>query len=136
LIAIGVTGLAARIRADQSVQTVGRQLEALTWLAILVLGQLRSPFLPWGYANLPILWLLALLLPVLRGRLLAQGGALLLAAGFAVNVPLFFGPETVAFDLWYTLAALVILMIICVAIVTARATEAARVRSNTGISEA
>ncbi len=129
LIAIGVTGLAARNRAGPSGQTVGRQLEGLTWLAILVLGQLRSPFLPWGYANLAVLWLLALLLPVLGGRPTAQGGALLLAMGFAVNVPLFFGPETVAFDLWYTLAALVIIVTVCLGIVAARAAAAIRSRS-------
>jgi hypothetical protein len=53
LIALAATVVLAR-------QTRNRDEQPIVWLAILILGSLRSPFLPM-YAVLPALWLLTLL---------------------------------------------------------------------------
>jgi hypothetical protein len=95
-----------------------RLILARTWFVLLILGQLRSPFLPWSYGNVATLWFLALLVPV-RGRWVWR--AIALAVGwlvFAVSVPLPLGPATIAFDLLYTAGALLVLLVLCLIVVT------------------
>ncbi|MGD2111102.1 MAG: glycosyltransferase family 87 protein [Phycisphaerae bacterium] len=122
LLAIGI-GDFARRRTERapSESNTATHLEALAWLAILIVAELRSPFLPWGYANLPILWLLTLLLAQRWWRPAKHVVLLALIVGFAVNIPLFFGPPTVTFDLWYTVAAFLVILTICMSIMGVRA---------------
>jgi hypothetical protein len=75
------------------------------WLALIVVGQLTSPFLPWVYGNIAVLWLLLLLAP--SGPRPWKAWALLVpaCAALSVTVPLPVGPRESAFDLIYTLLA-------------------------------
>ncbi len=89
---------------------------ARVWLVLLVLAQLRSPFLPWAYGGTAVLWLLMLLLP--RNGAWFWKTALVAVAWFLVSthVPLAFGPATSAFDLSYTLVVLLCTLVLCSAI--------------------
>ena len=84
---------------------------------LLILGQLRSPFLPWDYGSVPILWLILMLIPTCGERPWSTVLLLPLFFLFAVTIPLPFGPATVAFDLWYTLAATVVATLLCLGLV-------------------
>jgi len=80
------------------------------WLALLIVGQLRSPFLPWAYGNVPVLLLLLLLLP----RDLRVGRAAWVfatVAMLAVTLPLPFGPTGIDVDFVYSLAATIVVLI-------------------------
>jgi len=70
----------------------GRDEEPLIWLAILMLGSLRSPFLP-QYGLFPVLWLLILL--AARAAPTLQTLSLTLAAWVVLNIslPVFNGPD-------------------------------------------
>ena len=70
IVAITVV-LARRTRDDR---------EILSWLAVLVLATLRSPFLPQAYGAMPPLWLLTLL----AGTLVPTGRTLLLTLAAVV----------------------------------------------------
>ena len=97
-----------------------RVLLAQLWVAILILGQLRSPFLPWSYGNIAIVWLLALLLPVSGLRWWA---VLFIALGWAVatvHIPVPFGPSSGSFDLVYGLVSLLAVLTVCLTIVLRR----------------
>ncbi len=90
------------------------------WLMLLVLAQLRSPFLPWAYGNIPVLLFLATLYPragVSRNRM-TQGlfvGLLAISwAKFAVIVPLPLGQPDPTPDMIYTLIALAVTLTCCV----------------------
>lgn len=92
---------------------------ARIWLVVLVLAQFRSPFLPWAYGGTAILWLLLLLLPS-QGKW--TGKALLLGLGcllVSTHIPLPYGPPKTAFDLSYTLAAQLGVLVLCLLIVIA-----------------
>lgn len=110
---------------DQAAKLLAhRRREVITWLAILILAELRSPFLPWGYANLPILWLLTLLIAALPSfitrrslRYVLQPALLILTTAFTLNIPLFAGPPTEAFDMIFAICALVIVLTMCILIV-------------------
>lgn len=86
----------------------GRLWIARAWVALVVLAQLRSPFLPMTYGHGAMLLLLALLLPLDRVR---PARLALIAAGiaaFSFVLPLPVGPPTSAFDLGFgALATLV-----------------------------
>ncbi len=80
-----------------------RLMLARTWLALIVLGQMLSPFLPTAYGNLAVLWLIGLSAgptkrPILRGLLVALGWLL-----FAFPVPFSVGPKSIAPDMAVTL---------------------------------
>lgn len=88
---------------------------ALTWMAIVILATLRSPFLPVAYGTLPPLWLLTLLVAASdpRGRALAAafGAWLVLSFNWPMDWPI---------DLrWLAVATVVQLLLIV--IVVARA---------------
>ena len=76
----------------------GRLLLARAWVALIVLAQLRSPFLPLVYGNSAILLLLALLLPLERVRPALLGLIALGVVAYALILPLPFGPASSAFD--------------------------------------
>jgi hypothetical protein len=65
---LGATVVAARRRRAAE---RGDAEEPLVWLALLILGSLRSPLAPNVYVGAPALWLLALLAPEVRRRPLA-----------------------------------------------------------------
>ncbi len=93
-----------------------RVLLAQTWIALLVLGQLRSPFLPWGYGSVAVLWLIASFAPNNRGgwwRWLLIAPASLM---FAVPIPLPVGPASISFDDCFSLAALVVTILVCLVV--------------------
>ncbi len=71
------------------------------WLVLLILAQLRSPFLPWGYSNVAVLWLLALAILSGEGWSWRKGLLLLGWLDFAINVPGSLGLQAEAFNLWY-----------------------------------
>ncbi len=105
LIVIAVVVLAARrhAAAGSPLTDVGLASEtklgmARLWIALLVLGQLRSPFLPGVYGNTAIILLLALHLPLTGIRI---PRLVLVALGvivFAVILPLPVGPASSALD--------------------------------------
>ena len=86
---------------------------ARMWFVILVLAQLRSPFLPWEYGNFVTFWLLALLIP--RGPSWAwkTAGLILLWIMYAQTLPLPFGPLNVQPDLVLGLIATIMTLAIC-----------------------
>jgi hypothetical protein len=91
-----------------------RRALACAWVAILVLAQLRSPFLPWSYGNLAVLMLLTLLFPIRRSEPRAILRAILIAiawAMLAVTIPLAAGPPIPAPDIIFTLCATVVTFI-------------------------
>ncbi len=96
-----------RIRTNREragmVDPGGRFREAAIWLALLILAQQRSPFLPWTYGTFATLWLIALLIMQGRGWWLRFVPLAAIAALLAVNVPTPFGPGTDEFKLKYTL---------------------------------
>ena len=75
LIALAATVILAR-------QTRRRDAQPIVWLAILILGSLRSPFLP-SYGILPALWLLTLL--AARAALTAKRLCVVLLAWLMLN---------------------------------------------------
>ncbi|MCH7595707.1 MAG: DUF2029 domain-containing protein [Planctomycetes bacterium] len=101
--------------APDAVMLRRRQL-ACGWTLLLILGELRSPFLPWGYANVPILILCYLLLPACTRvwtRVCLLGGVLM----FSVAVPLAYGPTTGTLDLCYALGATLIALALCIGVI-------------------
>ncbi len=105
--------------AGKGVETAGpnRRYLVLVWFALLALGQMRSPFLPWGYGNAINLWLISLLLAMTCGSIVRIVPLLLMWMLCFVVVPLPFGPPTVAFDLTYVLGVVVIIIILCLVLV-------------------
>lgn len=91
--------------------TEDRAPQTLIWVLLVVLGQLRSPFLPMTYGAVTPLWLLTLLLPR-RG---AGKSTLFIVAWLLVgmNMPLPWVPQTSAIQLVYTLAVSLVILIIC-----------------------
>lgn len=85
-------------RADSEKSAENRLLLARMWLALIVLAQLRSPFLPGTYGNGAILLLLALLLPLDRVRPVRLVSIAVGVVAFAVVLPLPVGPVSSAFD--------------------------------------
>ena len=91
------------------------------WLVLLILGQMRSPFLPWTYGNVAVLWLLALLIPSQGKRWIKM---VLLGAVwcvYAVVLPLPFGPSGVTLDLVFSLGATFGVLALCVGLVILQA---------------
>lgn len=101
-----------------SIDADGKSRLALAqiWLVLLILGQLRSPFVPWGYGNVAILWLLTLTVLGGEGGLWKKGGLGLGWLVFAVKLPQMFGLESGTFSLLYSLATLLLLFTLCLTI--------------------
>jgi hypothetical protein len=124
LIAIIVAGRRQRVRGGTTEtgadENVARMAMARCWLALLILGQMRSPFLPWGYGNVMVLWLLALMIP--EGRRWLAGLIVLVPiwAYYATPIPLPFGPPMLSVDLIYTLGATVMTLILCFGVTLSR----------------
>jgi hypothetical protein len=116
-VAIAIAGLrTARVcGAGDDVKTVGpnRRHLVLVWFALLALGQMRNPFLPWGYGNLINLWLISLLLAMTGGSIVRIAPLLLMWVMCFFVVPLPFGPPTVMFDLAYVLVVVMIILLLC-----------------------
>lgn len=91
----------------------GRLRLGRAWVGLLILAQLRNPFLPWGYGAVPVVVLLALLVPA-GGRRWVAGllGLLVLWLVFAVHLPLPYGPPDVRLDHGWSLAALVVTLVL------------------------
>lgn len=86
---------------------------AQIWLVLLILAQLRSPVLPWGYSNVAVLWLLSLAIVSGEGWSWRKGLLLLGWLVFAVNVPGSLGLQAEAFNLWYMLTIQLLLIVLC-----------------------
>ena len=101
--------------AGQDVQTAGpnRRHLVLVWFALLALGQMRNPFLPWVYGNAINLWLISLLLAMTGGSIARIVPLLLIWMLCFFVVPLPFGPPTIAFDLTYALVVVLIIVLLC-----------------------
>lgn len=98
----------------------GRVGLARVWLVLLILGQLRSPFLPWVYGNVPILLLAMLLLPARWNTKGDMFKTLLLVPALvmpSVIIPLPFGPPTVELEFVYTLGTLLVALLCCAVVV-------------------
>ncbi len=115
LASIAISGLrTARVSGvGNDVETAGpnRRYLVLVWFALLALGQMRSPFLPWGYGNAINLWLISLLLAMTGGSIARMVPLVLMWMLCFFVVPLPFGPPTVAFDLAYGLVVVVMIII-------------------------
>ncbi len=86
---------------------------AQIWLVLLILAQLRSPFLPWGYSNVAVLWLLALAILSGEGWSWRKGLLLLGWIVFAVDVPGSLELQAEGFSLWYMLTVQLLLIVLC-----------------------
>jgi hypothetical protein len=98
----GATGLDGR---DGETTAEAKLSMTRLWMALIVLAQLRSPFLPGVYGNTALLLLLALLLPLNGARPMRL---ILIAVGvlaFAVVLPLPVGPVSSAFDYGFSMVA-------------------------------
>ena len=91
--------------SDSEKSAENRLSLARVWLALIVLAQLRSPFLPGVYGNSAILLLLALLLPLDRVRPVRLALIAVGVLAFAVVLPLPLGPVSSAFDFAFSTAA-------------------------------
>ena len=103
----------AGLDTETSSSEMTRMWSARVWIALLVLAQLRSPFLPWGYGNVAVIWLVVMMLPPPGSYHLSAWLVVPLWALFTPTVPLFFGPLTETFDLVYTLVAAVLVVGLC-----------------------
>lgn len=106
LYAAGVIGLAGWAGHRDRGSRTAIAVQVSLWLALLLLAQLRSPFLPWGYGNFVSLWLVASLAFACR-RTWQWIGLAVVWLVYSPALPLPFGPPTVAFDWVYTLLAFV-----------------------------
>ena len=102
---IAVVVLAARRHAaagspltDVGLTSETKLCMARLWVALLVLGQLRSPFLPGTYGNTAIIILLALHLPLTGMRILRMALVALGVIVFAMILPLPVGPTSSTLD--------------------------------------
>jgi len=106
-------------RRDQAIdvgEAENRQLLARTWVALVVLAQLRSPFLPMTYGNSAILLLLALLLPLDRVRPALLGLTALGVVAYALVLPLPIGPASSAFDHGFGVVATLVAVGLAIAV--------------------
>jgi len=97
-----------------------RLSKARIWAALIVLAQLRSPFLPSGYGAAAILIFLTLLLPVEKPGLVRL---LLIAAGmslFATQLPLAIGPSSSAFDFGVSFLATATAVVVAITVALRR----------------
>ncbi|MFQ5505060.1 MAG: glycosyltransferase family 87 protein [Planctomycetota bacterium] len=101
LLVVIVLAVGLRQRVARGPSDGGDQLrlgEVRTWLALLTLVQLRSPFLPWSYGVLSALWLLLLFLPSRAWPIVLPA-----AAWLSVSLLLPRAVEPTALYLWYTM---------------------------------
>jgi hypothetical protein len=91
--------------SDREEPEENRLFLARVWMALIVLAQLRSPFLPGVYGNSAILLLLALLLPLDRVRPVRLALIAVGVLAFAVVLPLPVGPVSSAFDFAFSTVA-------------------------------
>ncbi|MFQ5600433.1 MAG: glycosyltransferase 87 family protein [Candidatus Krumholzibacteriia bacterium] len=94
--------------------------EAQTWLALLTLAQLRSPFLPWTYGIIATMWLLLLVLPRTRHRIWKTALVGVAWVLLAVNVPFRFGPDSYPFHLGFTFVGVLGILLFNLTVVTDR----------------
>lgn len=86
---------------------------ARIWVVLLILGQLRSPFLPFVYGGIAIVLLIALLLPV-GGRWVGRGILVaLLWLLYSIGFPLPYGSESVSVDLMVSLLPSLVALALC-----------------------
>lgn len=90
------------------------------WLVLLLLAQMRSPFLPWSYGSFVVLWLLAVLLVAPKG--LASWrvrAAVLLPLWFFLStpLPLPFGGPTLRADFFFAFSGTALALALAVAAV-------------------
>lgn len=102
---------------DAEAESRRRHNLVAAWTVILILGQLRSPFLPWTYGNIAVLWLLAMLIPTHKPWRARTAAILLAAVVFGIDVPLPYGPGSTTWDHVYTLIALPVCLGICVVVI-------------------
>ena len=116
-------------RRDEAIdvgEAGNRQLLARAWVALVVLAQLRSPFLPMTYGNSAILLLLALLLPLDRVRPALLGLIALGAVAYALVLPLPIGPASSAFDHGFSVVATLVAAGLAIAVASTRRSIVAR----------
>lgn len=83
------------------------------WVVLLILGQLRSPFLPWDYGSILVILLMALFAPT-GARWIGRTVLLLLGwFMFSIHYPLAIGSESVSVDLSLSLFASLIAIAMC-----------------------
>jgi alpha-1,2-mannosyltransferase len=105
-----------------------------TWVALLVLAQLRSPFLPAGYGNIAIMILIALLLTVERTSF---ARVIVISAGlcvFAIPLPLPIGPVSSTFDFVFSFLATILAIVLAALAATRRKARSQR-PSETAVAE-
>jgi hypothetical protein len=92
-------------------RTLDRDKQPLVWLAILVLASLRSPFLP-GYAIIPALWLLTLLVAAASPTVKTWCVALVAWLVLNISMPLTANPKLISVILLLPQAVIVILIVL------------------------
>lgn len=110
LVVVGLRRSSDPTQREQRDAFVDRLQRVRIWLAILVLGQLRSPFLPSTYGNLPVLMLLLFLLVERPGwyrNIWVLASFILLS----MPVPLPWGPMGIMPDVWFTLVGTILTLL-------------------------
>ena len=125
LIVLAVAGWKGRrVLTDDSSQeqSNGLRLNVVrVWLVLLILGQMRSPFLPWTYGNVAVLWLLALLIPCEGKRWIKMVFLGAVWCVYATTLPLPFGPSGITLDLVFSLCATFGVLALCTGLVLLQA---------------
>ncbi len=102
---------------DPQDQSILRQTLVTSWLVIIILAQMRSPFLPWTYGNIAILWLLALLIPTVKRWRFRTLFIAFFWVIIAIDLPLPYGPGTLTPDLIYGLVGTTMVISLCLGMV-------------------
>lgn len=107
------TGEKNESNTDSNDRAHSRVWLAKIWLVLIILGQLRSPFLPWGYGNFAMLWFTVLMIPNPGYRWWKMIRLVVFWALFAMILPLPFGPTHVTYDFLWTLVGMVAVLGVC-----------------------
>lgn len=83
------------------------------WLVLIILAQMRSPFLPGVYGNFAVLWLLALLIPNINVQWWKVLRLVIFWFMLAMILPLPWGPTNLSLELVWTLIVTVVTLVIC-----------------------
>ncbi len=107
-----------RLRAATADSAWNRLLQVQMIVVVIILGQLRSPFLPWPYGHFAVLLLLPLVAAA-RPTLWSMWLVVLWLC-LADHVPLRWGPRTATLDLIYTLTVQAAVGLLCVSVLLRR----------------
>lgn len=103
-------------KSDEQIHSYRLSL-AKIWIVLIIMAQMRSPFLPWVYGNFAVLWLVALLIPNINGQWWKMLRLTIFWFMLAMILPLPWGPPNLTLELVWSLIATLVTLVICTIIV-------------------